>query len=131
MTRSMALPSTLAILILSLFVALPLYTMVTTAIKTDREIYDDFTYVPRQPSLVQFQRVLGPERFGRNIWNSVVVASTATVVSIAMSTLAAYSVVRLRFTGRTWVARIILFKYLLPTSLIYIPLFLVVNSLNL
>jgi len=63
--------------------------------------------------------------------NSLIVASTATVASIAMSTLAAYAVVRLRFTGRAWVARIILFKYLLPTSLIYIPLFLVINSLNL
>ena len=130
-TRSTAVPSTLVILALGLFVAFPLYTMVTTAIKTDREIYDDFTYLPQRPTLVQFQRVLGPERFGRNLWNSLVVASTATVVSIAMSTLAAYAVVRLRFTGRTWVARIILFKYLLPTSLIYIPLFLVVNSLNL
>ena len=133
MTRSgsTVLPSTLVVVALALFVALPLYTMVTTAIKTDREIYDDFTYFPRQPSLVQFERVLGPERFGRNIWNSFLVASVATVTSIAMSTLAAYAVVRLRFTGRTWVARIILFKYLLPTSLIYIPLFLVVNSLNL
>ena len=38
-----------------------------------------------------------------------------------MSVLAAFAVVRLRFTGRIWIARIILFKYLLPTSLIYIP----------
>ena len=125
------LPSSLVTLVLAVFVAFPLYTMVTTAIKTDREIYDDFTYIPQRPSLVQFERVMGPERFGRNLWNSFVVASTSTVTSIAMSTLAAYAVVRLRFTGRTWVARIILFKYLLPTSLIYIPLFLVVNSLNL
>ena len=131
MIRTAALPSSLVVLALTLFVAFPLYTLVTTAIKTDREIYDDFSYFPREPSLVQFQRVLGPEQFGRNLWNSFVVSSTSTVASIAMSTLAAYSVVRLRFTGRTWVARIILFKYLLPTSLIYIPLFLVINSLNL
>ena len=131
MTRATALPSTVVIVLLSLFVALPLYTMVTTAIKTDREIYDDFTYVHLRPSLVQFERVLGPERFGRNLWNSFLVSSLATVTSIAMSTLAAYAVVRLRFTGRVWVARVILFKYLLPTSLIYIPLFIVVNSLQL
>src|SRR3712207_4019592 len=131
MMRTTALPSTLVILVLALFVALPLYTMVTTAIKTDREIYDDFTYVPKQPTLVQFQPVLGPERFWINLRNSLVVASVSTVASIAMSALAAFAVVRLRFTGRTWVARIILFKYLLPTSLIYIPLFLVVNNLGL
>ena len=48
-----------------------------------------------------------------------------------MSVLAAFAVVRLRFHGRIWVARLILFKYLLPTTLIYIPLFLVVNGLGL
>ncbi len=132
MTRRLAaVPTALLVIAMTIFVSMPLYSMFVTAVKTDREIYDDFTYVPKRPTLVQFERVLGPEQFGRNLWNSFVVSSVATITSIAMSTLAAYAVVRLRFTGRVWVARIILFKYLLPTSLIYIPLFLVVNSLNL
>jgi multiple sugar transport system permease protein len=66
-----------------------------------------------------------------NIRNSFVVAATSTTVSIVMSSLAAFAVVRLRFRGRTWMARLILFKYLLPTTLIYIPLFIVVNTLQL
>jgi multiple sugar transport system permease protein len=124
-------PSALVVVVLTLFVSLPLYSMVVTAIKTDREIYDEFTYLPKQPTLIQFERVIGPERFLLNLRNSLVVATTATVVSVLMSVLAAFAVVRLRFTGRIWIARIILFKYLLPTSLIYIPLFLVVNALGL
>jgi multiple sugar transport system permease protein len=124
-------PTALVVLVLTLFVSVPLYSMVVTAVKTDREIYDDFTYLPRQPTFVQFERVIGRERFLVNIRNSLIVATTATVASVLMSVLAAFAVVRLRFHGRIWVARIILFKYLLPTSLIYIPLFLVINSLGL
>jgi multiple sugar transport system permease protein len=131
MSRGAALPSTVVIVLLAAFVSLPLYNMAMTAFKTDREIFDDFSYFPRQPTLVQFERVIVGEKLFVNIRNSFIVASATTVVSIAMSALAAFAVVRLRFRGRIWVARLILFKYLLPTSLIYIPLFLVVNSLGL
>jgi multiple sugar transport system permease protein len=124
-------PSAIAVIVLAIFVSLPLYSMVLTAFKTDKEIYDDFTYIPRQPTLSQFERVIVKERIFINIRNSLIVATTATVVAVTMSTLAAFAVVRLRFRGRVWVARLILFKYLLPTTLIYIPLFLVVNTLGL
>jgi multiple sugar transport system permease protein len=124
-------PSVLAIVFLAIFVSLPLYSMVLTAFKTDKEIYDDFTYFPHQPTLVQFERVIVKERIFVNIRNSLLVATTATLVSVTMSTLAAFAVVRLRFRGRVWIARLILFKYLLPTTLIYIPLFLVINGLGL
>ncbi|MCC7367337.1 MAG: carbohydrate ABC transporter permease [Chloroflexi bacterium] len=126
-----AVPAALVVVLLTAFVSLPLYSMVVTAFKTDKEIYDDFSYIPRQPTLIQFQRVIVGERFFVNIQNSLIVATTATVVAISMSVLAAFAVVRLRFRGRVWVARLILFKYLLPTTLIYIPLFLVVNGLGL
>jgi multiple sugar transport system permease protein len=131
MARAAALPSGFVLIVLVAFVSLPLYTLFTTAIKTDKEIYDDFTYLPKAPTLIQFERVLVGEKFWINIRNSFIVASTSTVVAVAMSALAAFAVVRLRFTGRIWVARLILFKYLLPTTLIYIPLFLVVNQLGL
>jgi multiple sugar transport system permease protein len=124
-------PSLIAVIVLAIFVSLPLYSMFLTAFKTDKEIYDDFTYFPHQPTLVQFQRVIVGERIFVNIRNSLIVASTATVVAVSMATLAAFAVVRLRFRGRVWVARLILFKYLLPTTLIYIPLFLVINGLGL
>src|SRR5215471_14179250 len=132
MTRALSVvPSGIVILLLAVFVSLPLYSMVLTAFKTDKEIYDDFTYIPHQPTLVQFQRVIVNDKFFVNIRNSLIVASTTTVLAVSMSVLAAFAVVRLRFEGRVWIARIILFKYLLPTTLLYIPLFLVVNGIGL
>jgi multiple sugar transport system permease protein len=132
MTRALTvLPSGIVVVVLAIFVSLPLYSMIVTAFKTDKEIYDEFTYIPRQPTLVQFQRVIVNDRFFINIRNSLIVASTTTVLAVSMSVLAAFAVVRLRFYGRVWIARIILFKYLLPTTLLYIPLFLVVNGIGL
>jgi multiple sugar transport system permease protein len=128
---AVAAPTVLVLVVLTIFVSLPLYSMVLTAFKTDHEIYDDFTYIPHRPTLAQFERVIVGERFFINIRNSLVVASTVTVIAVSMSVLAAFAVVRLRFRGNVWVARVILFKYLLPTTLIYIPLFLVVNTLGL
>src|SRR4051794_31287980 len=132
MTRALTVvPSGIVVVVLAIFVSLPLYSMVVTAFKSDKEIYDDFTYIPHQPTLVQFQRVIVNDRFFINIRNSLIVASTSTAIAVSMSVLAAFAVVRLRFHGRVWIARIILFKYLLPTTLLYIPLFLVVNGLGL
>src|SRR3954449_11519279 len=71
-------PTVLAVVVLTLFVSLPLYSMVVTAIKTDKEIYDDFTYIPRQPTLAQFERVIVRERIFINIRNSLIVATTTT-----------------------------------------------------
>ena len=96
-------PTAVAVVVLTLFVSLPLYSMVVTAFKTDKEIYDDFTYIPRQPTLAQFERVIVRERIFINIRNSLIVATTATVISVSMSTLAAFAVVRLRFRdGSGW-----------------------------
>src|SRR4051794_7432273 len=68
-------PSVLAIVVLAVFVSLPLYSMVLTAFKTDKEIYDDFTYYPHQPTLIQFERVIVKERIFVNIRNSLIVAT--------------------------------------------------------
>ena len=115
-----------------IYMMFPFYWAVASALKTERELFQTpATLWPTNPTLINFQAVLENPRFLRGLTNSLIVATTATVVSVAMSVLAAFAVVRLRFRGRIWMARLILFKYLLPTSLIYIPLFLVVNGLGL
>lgn len=126
-----AIPLIATIVVLGIFVSIPLYTMVATAFKTDQEIYGDFSYIPREPSLVQFKQVIVEENLLVNIRNSLIVAGTTTILSVTISILAAFSVVRLHFSGSNWVARVILFKYLLPTSLLFIPLFIIVIDLHL
>jgi multiple sugar transport system permease protein len=112
-------------------VAVPLYWMVTTAIKTNKELYEDFTYIPRQPTLENFQRVIVREELLTNIRNSFSVAMSTTLITVVVSALAAFSIVRYRYRGRDWIGRFILFKYLLPTAMLFVPLYAIITTLGL
>lgn len=120
--------------LLALFVvmvAVPLFWMVTTAIKTNKELYEDFSYFPQRPTLEHFVRVIVREDLLTNIRNSFSVAMTTTLITVVISSLAAYSIVRYRYPGRDWIGRLILFKYLLPSAMLFVPLYVIVTTLGL
>ncbi len=112
-------------------VAVPLFWMVTTAIKTNKELYEDFSYFPRRPTLVNFVRVIERDDLLTNIRNSLAVALTTTAITIVVSAMAAFSIVRYRYRGRDLIGRFILFKYLLPTAMLFVPLYALVTALGL
>jgi multiple sugar transport system permease protein len=125
---------TLTYLFLSLFVfmvAVPLYWMVTTAIKTNKELYEDFSYFPRQITLENFTRVIVREGLLTNIRNSFTVATATTIITVIVSAMAAFSITRYRYRGREWIGKIILFKYLLPSAMLFIPLYVIITALGL
>ena len=112
-------------------VAVPLFWMVTTAIKTNKELYEDFSYFPQRPTLENFVRVIVREKLLINIRNSFTVAMITTLITVIVSSLAAFSIVRYRYPGREWIGRIILFKYLLPSAMLFVPLYVIVTALGL
>src|SRR4029450_2204069 len=124
--------TTYALLALFVFmVAVPLFWMVTTALKTNKALYEDFSYLPTRPPIEHFVRVIRAADLLRNIWNSFAVASTTTAVTVIVSAFAAFSIVRYRYRGREWIGRFILFKYLLPTAMLFVPLYAIVVMLGL
>ena len=112
-------------------VAVPLFWMVTTAIKTNKELYEDFSYFPQRPTVENFVRVIVREKLLTNIRNSFSVAMATTLITVVVSALAAYSIVRYRYPGREWIGRLILFKYLLPSAMLFVPLYVIVTALGL
>ena len=114
-----------------IMVAVPLFWMVTTAIKTNKELYEDFSYVPQRPTLENFVRVIVREKLLTNIRNSFSVSMITTLITVLVSSLAAFSIVRYRYPGREWIGRIILFKYLLPSAMLFVPLYVIVTALGL
>jgi multiple sugar transport system permease protein len=114
-----------------IMVAVPLFWMVTTAIKTNKELYEDFSYFPQRPTLDHFVRVIVREKLLTNIRNSFSVSMITTLITVIVSSLAAYSIVRYRYPGREWIGRIILFKYLLPSAMLFVPLYVIVTALGL
>jgi multiple sugar transport system permease protein len=114
-----------------IMVAVPLFWMVTTAIKTNKELYEDFSYFPQRPTLENFVRVIVREKLLTNIRNSFSVSMITTLITVIVSSLAAYSIVRYRYPGREWIGRLILFKYLLPSVMLIVPLYVIVTALGL
>jgi multiple sugar transport system permease protein len=110
----------------------PFYWMVATSLKKDREIYGfEATLVPRQPTLDAYRRLFQRTPFAKYVRNSTIIAVTTTGASLLFGCLGAYALARLRFPGRRLIARGLVFTYLVPPSLLFIPLFAVMSTFRL
>ena len=123
--------SILVVATLLLMLLFPLYFMATTAFKIESEIYSELTWLPRQPTLENFRQVIFSFRIPVYLKNSSIVALTTTGIVIVVSVMASYALTRLRFPGRAAVARGVLFVYLVPGSLMLIPMYLIIVKLRL
>jgi multiple sugar transport system permease protein len=108
----------------------PLYWMVTTSLKTNSEIYGTAaTLWPHRPTLANYGVLFAKTPFVVYFRNSTVIALATTVVTVVASALGAYALVRLNFPGRRLLARMLVYTYLVPQSLLFIPLFaILVNA---
>lgn len=119
------LPLTIIVVVL-LF---PFYWMALTSIKPDEQLIDLETYSPFwtwNPTLKHFYKLLFESQYPHWLWNTMYVAVCATVLSIIASVLAAYAIVRLRYKGASLVGGLIFLAYLVPPSILFIPLATVV-----
>jgi len=110
---------------------LPYAWMVVTSLKLPRDIYRVPSLWPKTFTLDNFGKLLADGQFLLAIRNSFIVASTVTVISVIISSFAAYSMVRFRYRFRGVIGRLILFAYLTPGSLLFIPLSIVMAQLKL
>jgi len=112
----------------------PFYWMGLTAIKPDEQLIDLETYNPFwtwNPTFKHIHKLLFESYYPHWLWNTMYVAVGATVLSIFASVLAAYAIVRLRYRGAHWVGGLIFLSYLVPPSILFIPLAAIVYQLGL
>ena len=83
------------------FVALPLYVMVTTSLKPLGDVQAGFSWLPSRVTFAPFIEMWSTVPLARYFMNSLVVTSIATLFSVAVAIFAAYAVSRWRFRGRT------------------------------
>src|SRR2546426_1874220 len=118
--------------LLLVWTLVPFYWMIATSLKPDREIYGfDATLYPHRPTLAGYSRVFTTTPFVKYVRNSAIIAGANTLASLLFGCLGAYALARLRFPGRALVARGLVFTYLVPPSLLFIPLFAVMSTLRL
>ncbi len=119
-----------ALAALALFILFPIYFMAITSLKTVRDIYRLPSLLPVNPTLINYEQLIGTWKFLDAVKNSLIVAGATTLISVFISALAAYSLVRLRYKFRNWAGRLIMFSYLTPSSLLFIPLAVIVAQLG-
>ncbi len=121
-------------LLVFLFVLLfPFYWMVITSVKPDNELLsrDGNPFWVIAPTLAHFKKLLFDTAYPEWLWNTVLVSVVATAFSLFASVLAAYAIERLRFSGAKQVGLSIFLAYLVPPSILFIPLAAIVFQLGL
>lgn len=118
-----------------LFVLLfPFYWMTLTTFKPNEELYDYKQYNPflvHSPTLQNVKKLLFDTDYPQWLATTMGVAFAATALSLFASVLAAYAIQRLRFKGSEWVGLGIYLAYLVPPSILFIPLAAVVVQFGL
>ena len=112
----------------------PFYWMTITTFKSNDDFYDYEKYNPFwvwNPTLANVKKLLFDTSYPEWLWNTMLVSAASTFISIFASVLAAYAVERLRFKGSRWVGLAIYGAYLVPPSILFIPLATMVYNLGL
>lgn len=122
----------LILLPIMIFVLFPFFWVIITSLKTTPQISQRTSiFWPSPFTLDQYWSLI--QRTPFLIWfrNSVIVAAISTVISVALASLGAYALSRLKFLGAGALTTFLLITYLLPGTLLFIPLYQTLTSLGL
>jgi multiple sugar transport system permease protein len=120
----------ITLIVLTLFTVVPLYVMITTAIKPLGDVQDNFTWIPTTITFQPFIDMWSTVPLGRYFINSLVVCTVATVFSLIIATFAAYGVSRWNFKGKSTFTTAVLSTQMFPGVLFLLPLFLIFTNLG-
>ncbi|HEY1327272.1 MAG TPA: carbohydrate ABC transporter permease, partial [Casimicrobiaceae bacterium] len=119
-----------AFLVVLLF---PFYWMVMTSFKPNEELLQRSgnPFWVHHPTFAHIHKLLFETDYPQWLWNTVLVTVVSTFLSLLCSVLAAYAIERLRFRGSRYVGMAIFLAYLVPPSILFIPLATIINKLGL
>jgi multiple sugar transport system permease protein len=121
----------MVLLLMLLWTGIPFYWMIVTSLKHDKEIYGyEATLIPEKPTMDNYITIFKDTPYLLFLRNSVVVAVSSTLLSVIIASLGAYAIARLKFPGRELLARALVCTYLVPPSLLFIPLFAIMSALR-
>jgi multiple sugar transport system permease protein len=117
-------------LVVTLF---PFYWMLITSIKPNQELYNAriMPLVVYHPTLQHYVDLITKTNFFGWTFNTLLVATVTTVISLVLGAMAAYPLARMNFPGAALVAMAIASTYLVPQTLLFIPMADVINRLGL
>ena len=121
----------LLLLVLAAFAIAPLAWAISSAFKTQAEILGSVSFLPQQPTLDNFQVVIGQTAFPHWFLNSLLVSGSTTILAILIGSLAGYAMSRWRFRGRALFGNTLLVVQMFPGVMLAIPLYLLLTNYHL
>ncbi|MBM3353207.1 MAG: carbohydrate ABC transporter permease [Betaproteobacteria bacterium] len=119
------------------FTLFPFYWMAVTAMRPDGELYRTFRqanatpFWTLEPTLEHFKGLLQTTAFPQWLWNTMLIAVVSTIISLICGMFAGYALARLKFRGSEFLGTIIFITYLVPQTLLFIPLADIIRNMQL
>jgi multiple sugar transport system permease protein len=122
----------LPLVLFTLFLLWPFYWMFITAFRPDVELYSSGNpLLIRQPTLDHFNELFRRTAFLMWARNSFVLAIISTAIALLLGVPAGYALARLRFRGSGLIGLSLFATYLIPGTLLFIPMHQIINTLGL
>lgn len=118
------------LVILTVFTAVPIYVMITSSMKSLPDVQGAFTWWPTELTFQPFIDMWSTVPLASYFVNSLIVAGSATILSLVIAVFAAYAVSRYRFRGRSVFTTTVLSTQMFPGVLFLLPLFLSFVNIN-
>jgi multiple sugar transport system permease protein len=122
-------------LALSVFVVValsPLYWMVLSSFRTEKQIFSrEGMLVPRDLTLEPYRYAIVEKGLLTWLMNSLIISSATVLTSLIINLMAGYALARLQFPGRNFIAKLLVYSYLVPSSLLFIPMFVIMSNVGL
>ena len=116
--------------VLAVFAGLPIWVMVTSALKPLGDVQGDFRWFPTQLTVQPFFDMWHTIPLAEYFVNSIVVSTVASLASVGVALLAAYALSRYRFHGRQTFSIVVLSTQMFPGILFLLPLFVIFVNLS-
>jgi multiple sugar transport system permease protein len=120
-----------------IFTLFPFYWMAVTAFRPDEELYRTWRQASAtpfwtlQPTLEHFRNLLQTTAFPQWLWNTMLIATVSTIISLICGMFAGYALARLKFRGSEFLGTVIFITYLVPQTLLFIPLADIIRDMHL
>ncbi len=123
----------LLLAVLSIWTVFPFYWQLATSFRHDVDLYSSsLALIPTSLTLDHYARVFAPgSPFSGQFLNSTLVGVAVTLIAVSIGALAAYALSRMRYFGRGALARVLVYAYLAPGTMLFIPLFMMMNNFGL
>jgi multiple sugar transport system permease protein len=121
-----------ALVMACLFALVPIFWMISTSFKTNREATQDGTILPSSPTFASYTSLFTRREFGHYFANALIVTTGAVAIALVIGSLSAYALARfrLKFGLQRHLAFVLLIARMLPTVILIVPVYVLAQKLG-